>query len=72
MTETVLLDEGGAIAQETGDGRSVEEGSSGVSLVSDDDDGVLQFVVPWAGEPFNSTSGPFVAIMGRLGELTAD
>jgi len=69
---TVLLDEGGTVTQPTGDERGVKEGGGGISLVSDYDDGVLQGAVPWTGEPFDSTSGPSVAIMTRLRELTAD
>lgn len=72
MTITVLLDEGGAFVQPASDERGVSEGSGGVGLVSDNDDGVLQRVVPWTGEPFDSTSMPSVAIVGRLRELAAD
>ena len=72
MTETVLLDEGGAVTQPTSDERGVKEGGGGISLVPDDDDGILQGAVPWTGEPFDSTSGPPVAEMGRLRELNTD
>ena len=72
MTETVLLNEGGAITQQTSDERGAKEGSGGVSLVPDDDDRILQGAVPWTGESFDSTSGPSVAVMGTLRELDAD
>jgi len=72
VTITVLLDEGSAVTQPTGDERGIKEGSGGIGLVSDDDNGVLQGAVPWTSEPFDGTSGPFVAVMARLGELTTD
>jgi hypothetical protein len=72
VTVTVLLDERGAFIQPASDERGVSEGSGGVGLVSDNDDGVLQRAVPWTGEPFDGTSGPSVAIVGRLRELAAD
>jgi len=72
VSVTVLLNEGSAVTQPASDQRGVKEGSGGISLVSDDDDGVLQGAVPWTSEPFYSTSGPFVAVVARLGELTAD
>ena len=72
VTVTVLFDEGGAVTQPTSDKRGVKEGSGGISLVSDDDDGVLQCAVPRTGEPFHSASGPSVAVVSRLRELAAD
>ena len=72
VTVTVLLDEGGAVTQPTSDERGVKEGSGGISLVSDDDDGVLQCAVPRTGEPFHSASGPSVAVVSRLRELATD
>lgn len=72
MTKAVLFDEDGAIAQISSNHKGVLEGSCRVSLVSDDDDWVFQRVVPRAGEPFDSTRGPSVAVMGGLGELNAN
>ena len=72
MTVTVLLDEDGALAQPASNESGILEGSGGIGLVSDDNDGVLQGAVPWTGVPFHSTSGPSVAEMARLRELDAD
>jgi len=41
VTVTVLLDQGGTVTQPPGDDRGIKEGSGRISLVSDDDDGVL-------------------------------
>jgi len=72
VTVTVLLDESGAIAQPTSNERGVKKGSGRIGLISDDDNGVLQGAVPRTGEPFDSTSGPSVAVMTRLRKLDAD
>jgi len=72
MTVTVLFDEGSAVTQPPCDERGINERSGGISLVSDDDDGVLQGAVPRTSEPFDSASGPFVAVMAGLGELATD
>lgn len=69
---TILLDQGGTITQPASNGRGIEEGGSGVGLVSDDNDWVLQGAVPRTGKPFDSTDGPFVAKVARLGELDTD
>ena len=72
VTVAILLDESCTVTQKAGDEGGVKEGSSGISLVSDDDDWILQGVVPWTGEPFDSTSGPPVAKVASLRELNAD
>ena len=72
VTVTILLDERGAVTQPAGDDGGVSEGSGRIGLIADDDDRVLQNAVPWAGEPFDSTNGPSVAVMSGLRELTAD
>ena len=72
MTEAVLLDEDSTVAQIPSNDGGVSEGSGRVSLVSDDDDRVLQLAVPGTGESFDSTSGPSVAVVGGLRELTAN
>jgi len=72
VTITILLNEGGAIAQPASDGGGVKEGSGGVGLISDDDDGILQGVIPRTGEPFDSASRPSVAEVAGLGKLDAD
>lgn len=72
MTKAVLLDEDSAVVQVFSDDEGVSEGGRRISLVPDDDDRVFQRVVPWTGEPLNSTSGPSVAVMGGLWELAAN
>lgn len=72
VAETVLLDKSGVVTQPTSDERGVKEGGGWVSLVPDDDDGVLQGAVPWTSEPFDSTSEPSVTGMYRLRELITD
>jgi len=69
MAVTVLLDEGSTVTQIASNHRGIGEGSGRISLVSNDDDRVLQFAVPWASEPFDSTNRPSVAVVARLGEL---
>lgn len=72
VAKAVLFDEGSAVAQVSSNDGGVKERGGRISLVSDDDDRVLQRVVPWTGEPLDSTSGPSVTVMRRLRELTAN
>ena len=72
MSKSVLLNEDGAVAQETSDLGGIGEGGGGIGLVPDDDDGVLQGVIPRTGEPLDSTSGPSMAVVSGLREYDAN
>ena len=72
MTKAILFNKGSAVAQIASNNGGISEGGGRIGLIPNDDDRVLQRVVPWTGEPLDGTSCPSVAIMRGLGELAAN